>query len=133
MTQLGRFRRFCGDVLDLDLEPFQVRISREVFSDRRETLVLLPRGNGKSTLLAAIGLWHLLSANQPQVAIGAASRQQAGVLFDIARQVASPEPEDRHLGPVIEGDLRDRVRHRCKGRIPRVLTAVLLASALLSA
>ena len=40
-------------------------------------------------MLAAIGLWHLLSAKQPQVAIGAASREQASVLFDISRQMAS--------------------------------------------
>jgi hypothetical protein len=88
-SELARFKRFCAEILDLRLEPFQVKIAHEVFSDRRETLVLLPRGNGKSTLLAAIGLWHLLSAEQPQVAVGAASREQAAVLFDISRQMAS--------------------------------------------
>jgi phage terminase large subunit-like protein len=88
-TELHRFRRFAEGWLDLRVEPFQVQIVREVFSERRETLVLLPRGNGKSTLLAAIGLWHLLSAKQPQVAVGAASREQAAVLFDIARGMAS--------------------------------------------
>ena len=89
MSELGRFKRFCSEVLELRLEPFQVEITREVFSPRRECLILLPRGNGKSTLLAAIALWHLLSAKQPQVAVGAASRDQAAVLFDIARGMAS--------------------------------------------
>lgn len=87
--QEARFKRFCEELLDLRLEPFQVEIAAEVFSPRRECLILLPRGNGKSTLLAAIGLWHLLSTEQPQVAVGAASREQAAVLFDIARGMAS--------------------------------------------
>jgi phage terminase large subunit-like protein len=89
MTELSRFKRFYTEILGLRLEPFQVKIAKEVFSNRRECLILLPRGNGKSTLLAAIALWHLLSAKQPQVAVGAASREQAAVLFDIARSMAS--------------------------------------------
>jgi hypothetical protein len=38
--------------------------------------------NGKSMLLATIGLWHLLSASEPQVAVGAASREQAAAYRD---------------------------------------------------
>jgi hypothetical protein len=53
VTEFPRFERFCGEVLDLDLEPFQVKIAEEVFSSRRECVILLLRGNGKSTLLAA--------------------------------------------------------------------------------
>lgn len=89
MAELARFKRFCGELLALDLEPFQEKIIREVFSDRRECLILLPRGNGKSTLLAAVALWHLLSARDPAIAIGAASREQAATLFDIARGMAA--------------------------------------------
>lgn len=89
MAELDRFKRFCSELLDLKLEPFQTRIVREIFSDRRECLVLIPRGNGKSTLLAAVALWHLLSAHEPRVAIGAASREQAVTLFDIARGMAA--------------------------------------------
>lgn len=89
VTELARFQRFYSEVLDLTLEQFQIEIAEEVFSDRREALILLPRGNGKSTLLAAIGLWHLLSRADPQIAVGAASREQAAVLFDIARGMAA--------------------------------------------
>lgn len=89
MAELARFKRFCSEILDLHLEPFQIRIVREVFSDRREALILLARGNGKSTLLASIALWHLLSHPEPRIAIGAASREQAATLFDIARGMAS--------------------------------------------
>lgn len=89
MSELDRFTRFFEEVLGLELEKFQRRIVSEVFSQRREALILIPRGNGKSTLLAAIALWHLFSANEPRVAIGAASREQAAVLFDIARGMAA--------------------------------------------
>jgi phage terminase large subunit-like protein len=71
-------------------------IVEEVFSPRRETLVLIPRANGKSTLLAAIALWELLKSPSMQIVVGAASREQASVLFDIARQMAQhPEVAPR--------------------------------------
>ena len=40
-------------------------ITKEVFSERRETVILIPRGCGKSSLLGAIGLWDLLTAPTP--------------------------------------------------------------------
>jgi phage terminase large subunit-like protein len=59
MTEVKRFAEFFA-VLGYRLEPFQRRIVAEAFSARRELLVLIPRANGKSTLLAAIALWSLL-------------------------------------------------------------------------
>lgn len=50
--------RYCG----LRLEDFQREIAREVFADRRELLVLMPRGGGKTALMAAVGLSALLYA-----------------------------------------------------------------------
>ena len=67
-SELAGFKRFCAEILDLRLEPFQVKMAREVFSDRRECLILLARGNGKTTLLAAIGLWPPL-ASSPVAAV----------------------------------------------------------------
>jgi phage terminase large subunit-like protein len=86
-SQVDRFSAFCAH-LGLKLEPFQRLIVGELFADRRETLVLLPRGNGKTTLLAALALFHLLTRPDAKVAVGAASREQAGTLFDIARGLA---------------------------------------------
>src|SRR3954453_1573008 len=105
MTELARFRRFCDQILDLGLEDFQVDIAREVFLPRRETVILVPRGNGKSTLLAAIGLWHLLSADRPQAVVGAASREQAGVLFDIVRDLAA-HPAISRRGEITRREIR---------------------------
>jgi phage terminase large subunit-like protein len=80
----------------------------EVFSAGRETLVLIPRANGKSTLLAAIALWELLKSPHAQIVVGAASREQASVLFDIARQMAQ-HPE---VAPRVEVTRRE-IRTAC--------------------
>lgn len=89
-SPLRRFERFC-ELIGLDLEGFQLKIIAEALSPRRETLILIPRGNGKTTLLAAFALYHLFTNPTPQIAIGAASREQAGTLFEFARaMVANP-------------------------------------------
>jgi phage terminase large subunit-like protein len=87
-SSADRFADFAGR-LGVKIEPFQRQIVKELFAGRRETLILLPRGNGKSTLLAALSLWHLLTRPNARIAVGAASREQASVLFDIAREMAS--------------------------------------------
>lgn len=89
-SQVARFGRFC-ELIGLDIEGFQLKIVSEAFSPRRESLILIPRGNGKTTLLAAFALYHLFTNSHPQIAIGAASREQAGTLFEFARaMVAHP-------------------------------------------
>jgi phage terminase large subunit-like protein len=87
-SEPNKFKAFCKH-LDLHLEAFQMKIVRDLFGKRRETLILIPRGNGKTTLLAALALWHLLTRDDAKIAVGAASREQAGVLFDIARNLAA--------------------------------------------
>jgi phage terminase large subunit-like protein len=79
-SELDRFAAFFR-MLGYRLEDFQRVIVEEVFSPRRETLVLIPRGNGKSTLLAAIALWELIKNPRGQIVVGAASREQASVLL----------------------------------------------------
>ena len=81
--------RFCG----LRLEPFQHEIAREVFSDRRELLVMLPRGCGKTTLFAAVGLFALLSTREPSIYVCAASRDQARLLFEQAKRMVRAHPD----------------------------------------
>lgn len=89
------FAAFCGclrtddaanDYPPFVLEDWQRNIARSVLVDRvMETLVLIPKGNGKTTLLAALALWHLLTTGTARCYIGAASRQQAGEMFEHAR------------------------------------------------
>ncbi len=94
VDRFGEFFRMLGH----ELEDFQQKIVEEIFSPRRETLVLIPRGCGKSTLLAAVALWSLLRGRGQQIVVGAASREQASVLFDIARSMAA-HPE---IAPLVE-------------------------------
>lgn len=68
----------------MTLEPFQRRILRDYFAGTRETLGLLPKKNGKTTLLAALAVFHLMSTPDAECVIAAASRDQAMILFDAA-------------------------------------------------
>jgi phage terminase large subunit-like protein len=91
------FAAACG----LQLEPFQRRIAQAAAGPERELAVLLPRGNGKTSLVAAIALHHLLTVENASIYCAAASREQARVLFEqaaaYARQLGHPNVVDRHL------------------------------------
>jgi phage terminase large subunit-like protein len=86
-SSADRFVAFAGRFCGLNLEPFQRVIAEEVFSGRRELLVTMPRGNGKTSLLSALGLWMLLSTRNPEIYCCAASRDQARLLLDIAKRM----------------------------------------------
>jgi phage terminase large subunit-like protein len=104
VNEADRFGEFFG-LLGHDLENFQRLIVEEIFSDRRETVVLIPRGNGKSTLLAAVALWMLLRQPDGRIVIGAASRDQASVLFDICREMAT-HPEIAAMVTITRREIR---------------------------
>ena len=92
---------FC-DQLDLPLEPFQSKIARAYFGGERELVVLIPKGNAKSTLAALLALHHLLAVERPFVLLGAGSRDQARVVYEIARDLSEHPSLDglfvrRHL------------------------------------
>jgi phage terminase large subunit-like protein len=92
-SRTEKFDRFAERYCGLTLEPFQREIVAEVFADRRELLCLLPRGQGKTTLFAAIGLFFLLSTPDPAIYVCAASRDQARLLFEIAKRMVRAHPE----------------------------------------
>jgi phage terminase large subunit-like protein len=93
----ARFKLFCRTI-GLKLEPWQDLLVAEFFSPRREAVFLVPRGNGKSTLLAALGLYELVRDPKAAIVVAAASREQAGHLFNQARGFAlSSEPLRRAL------------------------------------
>jgi phage terminase large subunit-like protein len=60
-----------------------------------------PRGNGKTTLLAAIALHHLITVPRAAVYCAASSREQARILFEaaamFARELEHPNIVVRHL------------------------------------
>lgn len=64
----------------------QLDIVAPYFDGVRETVVVLPKKNGKSTLVAAVAIYHLLTTLDAECIIVAASRDQAEVILDQARK-----------------------------------------------
>jgi phage terminase large subunit-like protein len=64
------------------LEPFERRLARAHFGAQREVVVVLPRGNKKTTFAAKLGLHHLLTVPSAGVTLGAASVAQANIAFE---------------------------------------------------
>ena len=87
---LAGFARFCSKLVlengkHMKLEGFQRRMLRDYFAGVRETVILIPKKNGKTSLLAALALYHLLHTEDPNVPVAAASRKQAMILFNQAK------------------------------------------------
>jgi phage terminase large subunit-like protein len=63
----------------------------------RKVYVEVPRKNGKSTLGAGIALYLLFSDGEPGAEIysAAADREQAAIIFDVAKQMVEQDPELR--------------------------------------
>jgi phage terminase large subunit-like protein len=58
-------------------------------------VVAIPRGNGKSTLAAALGLWALvdgLEGSEVPIVAGVSERQ-ARIAFNTARRMVELDPE----------------------------------------
>jgi phage terminase large subunit-like protein len=60
---------------------------------RAELLVLLPKGNGKTLLFAALAVWHLLTVPNAECFIGAADVTQAKTMYRFASHFVESEPE----------------------------------------
>jgi phage terminase large subunit-like protein len=83
---LELFSQFCGCLLledrtRMELLSHERTILRDYFAGCRETLVLVPKKNGKTTLIAALLLFHLLVTPEALCVIAAASIKQAGTLY----------------------------------------------------
>jgi phage terminase large subunit-like protein len=90
-----QFEPFCERV-GLHLESFQKKIATAAAGTEREFVALLPRGQGKTTLLAAIALHHLITVENAAVYCAASSREQARILYEAAAAFAR-RFEDEHL------------------------------------
>jgi phage terminase large subunit-like protein len=87
---LEHFEAFCRKfiVLDnghpLELEDFQRWILADFFAGTTEILVLLPKKNGKTTLLAALATYHLIYTPNAACYIAASAKDQAKIMYDQA-------------------------------------------------
>lgn len=83
---LSEFERFCGRLRlenrkPMELEEYQREALVEHFGGRAETVIVISKKNGKTTLLGALALFHLREVEEAEVVIGASSRDQARILF----------------------------------------------------
>lgn len=83
---LDDFAAFCEElVLDTGnrfvLEPYQRTMLTDHFGGVTEIVIVIPKKNGKTTLLGALALFHLLEWPEAECVIGASSRDQARILF----------------------------------------------------
>lgn len=88
--EVDEFAAFCAELTLEDgsqmvLEPFQRRMLTDYFAGTTETLILVSKKNGKSSLLAALALHHLLVTEDAECVIAASSREQATILLRQAR------------------------------------------------
>ena len=84
------------------LLPWQARIIRDVFGIVKEdgmrqfrtVYIEIPKKQGKSELAAAITLYLLFADNEPaaEVFSAAADRQQAGIVYDVAKRMVEMTP-----------------------------------------
>lgn len=132
---LQHFAAFCSRLMldvgrPLKLQPFQRKMLREFFGGAVETVIIIPKKNGKTTLLGALALYHVTYVPEAECVIGAASRDQATILFNQAagliRRSGTPQAKGKSVYVLnkVEYELRSGTREiRCNGGRIRVLPA----------
>lgn len=100
-----RFEDFCtafvkvpkgtGAKTPLKLREWQRDISRDVLDSGARTVgLMLPRGQGKSTLNAALGLYRFFTGGEgADVVVVAVDERQAGIVFGAARRMVELDDE----------------------------------------
>lgn len=125
-VDIGLFERFCSEVVlengeRMTLEPFQASMLEDFFGGCSETLILLPKKNGKTSLVAALALFHLLVEPDAECVIGAHSRDQATIVHRQAAGLVRRSPTLRTAFDEKKGYREIRALHD-DGRM-RVLAA----------
>jgi phage terminase large subunit-like protein len=83
---LPHFRAWASQlILDTgepwELEPFQAEFIEDLFAGYAEAWLVVPEGNGKTTTLAGVALYHAEFRPFAAVPVAAASREQAEILY----------------------------------------------------
>jgi phage terminase large subunit-like protein len=94
---VAHFRHWASDVI-LDTgqswhpEPFQEAFVEDLFAGTPECWLIVPEGNGKTTLLAGLALYHCEHRPFAQVPVAAASREQAEIMYRQAEGMVLSSP-----------------------------------------
>jgi phage terminase large subunit-like protein len=80
------FADWCSDLITDDdsafsPEPWQLAFIADVFAGYPECWLVVPEGNGKTTLIAALALYHCEFRTAASVPVAASSREQAGIIY----------------------------------------------------
>jgi phage terminase large subunit-like protein len=86
---------FAGDVLE--------RAADGASPLNREAWLVVPEGNGKSTFLAQLGLYGLWCCIEPWIPVGAASRDQAEIIYGQAAGFIRRTPEFKGVFRAFDG------------------------------
>ena len=68
-----------------ELEEFQEAFVEDVFSGVKECWLVVPEGNGKTTLIAGLGLYGLRFSSDALIPVAASSRDQARIMYRQAK------------------------------------------------
>lgn len=90
-----------------------------MFAGARETLILIPKKNGKSTLLGALALYHLCVTRDAECVIAAASRDQAQIMLKQAQGFIRRSPSLQKLLQVKQRE----IVHKAHGGRVRILAS----------
>lgn len=98
------------------IEGYAKLILRTIFATGVVSLLcLLPKGNGKTAIMAGLAVFHMLTVPAPRVFIAAADVEQAKEMFGFAQHYCESEPEIARLVVITESTRIIRLRKR-KGR-----------------
>jgi phage terminase large subunit-like protein len=114
--ELEAFDAFCRAYLVIEnggsllLEDWQREVLIDHFDGAVEEVVLLPKGQGKTTLFAALSLWSLLTTSDARIYLAAASRDQASLMYQHALGFVDRQPKLQELIATRPGyrELRNR-------------------------
>lgn len=105
---LDHFRSWAAElVLDNGenwlLEPFQEAFFADFFSGFAESWLIVPEGNGKTTALAGLALYHCEFRDVASVPVAASSREQAEIMYRQAEGFVYRTPRLRPIFKPQEG------------------------------
>lgn len=97
------------------LERWQEAFVRDIFSGRDENWLVVPEGNGKTTLVAGLALYHCEFRPGAAVPIAASSREQAEIMYRQAEGFVLRSP---HLHERVHSTVQ-AVKGKAKTQVPR--------------
>lgn len=83
---IGHFEEWAKQLIldtgdEWPIRKWQLDIVQDILNGIHEVWVVIPQGNAKTTLMAAVALYHIDNVPSPWVPIGASSREQAEIMF----------------------------------------------------